>query len=180
MRTLTLTTLTVLTCALPLTAFAGSEVNGSISAHATIGTSSSYNPQTERVSLRTYDVKVRGDRRDSRDEVMDKALYKAAKETLSKDYDWFRVIDSDTEEVTVETRDRSRASAGFERRPVRSCGLLSCSTSYETSYRGGFETRDRVREESTYTVRLEYEMGTGSVQDRDRVYDARIVKSSYR
>lgn len=178
MRTLTLTSLTALTLlALPSTASADVGINGNISAEIS---SSDYNPDKQRVSLRTYNVKVSGDRSDSRDEVMDKALYKAAKETLSKDYTWFRIVNRDTEEVTRETRDRSHIGADFERRPVRSCGLLTCSTSYETRYSGEIGTRDRVRNDTTYTVRLEYEMGTGIVNYNDRVYDARIVKNSYR
>lgn len=157
----------------------------SLSANIGVGGNGSYQRQTvERTSNRTYTVEVRGDRRDGRDAVRKDALYKAAKETLKKDYDWFRVInqETDTEVKEVSTRNSNRASAGFEREPVRSCGLLGCKTEYRTTYSARSDPfeRDRFerdREETRYTVRLDYIMGTGPVQDIEAVYDARRVKN---
>lgn len=131
-------------------------------------------------SNRTYEVEVDGGRRDSRTEVFEKALYKAAKKTLKKDHEWFRVLEKETEKDTVRTEARSGARAGFEREPVRRCGLLGCRTEYRTTYRGGFDSSFPEREDTVYTVILEYEMGSGPVAASDNVYDARRAKKKYR
>ena len=149
------------------------------SANASLSVSHNSN-QAERVSIKTYTISVDGKRRDSRSDVMDEALYEAALETEDRGYDWFRVVQRDTDRNTESVRGNSRASAGFERVPTRSCGLLGCSTSYRTEYRGGFETSNLDREETTYSVTLRYQMGTGTPSNTSDVYDARIVQNSYR
>lgn len=57
----------------------------------------SANTSSERVSAKTYEVNVRGNSYDDRDEVLEDALRKAAKKTIKNDYDWFRVIDREIE-----------------------------------------------------------------------------------
>lgn len=130
----------------------------------------------ERVSSKTYEVKVRGDSYDDRDEVMEEALYKAAKKTIKNDYDWFRVIDRETESEKSRTSNNYRGSV--ERVPERRCGLLGCSTSYRTHYRNDIRADFNDREKVKYSVRLEYVMGIGPVKDSLNVYDAREVKAS--
>ncbi len=135
-----------------------------------------------RVSERTYDVTAEGDHFDSRSEVFDEALYKAARKTLNKDYEWFRVLDRDTDRETVYTnRDRgSTFEARYERVPVRRCGLLACSTTYESRKSGHVEYRTPERAETRYSVTLEFEMGDGPAPEGPSVYDASLIKRSYR
>jgi flavin-binding protein dodecin len=134
--------------------------------------------QYERVSSKTYVAKAKGSSRDDRDEVLDEALYKAAKKTLDRDYDWFRVVSREFETEKTDTRYRNGARESFERVPERRCGLLGCTESYRTSYRGDIDTGFDYREEEKHSVRLEYEMGTGRVSNTENVYDAREIKAS--
>ena len=154
----------------------GSKID--VTADAAIG--QPYAANKTYISDETYEVTVEGKRGDSLDEVMDKALYKAAKKTLGKDYEWFRVIERETEKDTTETRTRGSVSGGFEAVPERRCGLLGCMTTTRTYYRGGIRSDFPDRKDTEYTVTLEYEMGAGYVEDSRNVYDARIVKNSYR
>lgn len=141
---------------------------------------SSTAPVERRISDRTYDVKVRGDRNDSRSDVYDEALYKAARKTRKKDYDWFRVIDSEVERETRITDSESGFEAGYERVPYQSCGLLTCRTEYRTETRSRLTIDAPEREESRYTVELEFEAGWGSMPRGGEVYDARRVENEYR
>jgi len=136
--------------------------------------------RSERVSTKTYQVSVDGKRRDNKSDVLDKALYKAAKKTLDKDYDWFRVVNRDTETIETRGRNNSGFSTTYERAPQRNCGLLGCSTTYETQSRSRFEADLSSRDETRHNITIEYEMGIGEVEDNEDVYDARIVKNSYR
>jgi len=129
---------------------------------------------------RVFDVTVEGGRNDSRSEVMEKALYKAAKSTLKKDFEWFRVVERDTDKEIHTTRSRGSATPGFSRVPERHCGLLGCSTNYRTHYRGGFDTTTDERVDARYSVTLEYQMGIGPVKKTDDVYNAKIVKNAYK
>jgi len=134
----------------------------------------------ERVSPRIMEVTVEGKKRDSRNEVMDEALYKAARKTLKNDYDWFRILDREIEKETEVTRRGSGFSGSYERVPERSCGLLGCTTRYRTEYNNEFNVRMNEREDTVYTITLEYQMGTGPTRGDTDVYDARIVKNSFK
>ncbi len=129
----------------------------------------------ERTSTKTYEVSAKGNKYDGRDKVFDDALYKAAKKTLKNDYDWFRVIDREYE--TEKTTSSNRFRESVRRVPERRCGLLGCSTTYRTDYhsdiRSGFYDRDEIK----HSVRIEYIMGIGPVEDIKNVYDARDIKA---
>jgi len=137
-------------------------------------------PIERRTADRTYDVKVRGSRNETRSEVYDEALYEAARKTLKKDYDWFRVIESEIDRDTRVTDSESGFEAGYERVPYQSCGLLTCRTEYRTERRSSLTVEIGDREESRYTVKLEFEAGWGSMPVGGEAYDARRVKRDYR
>lgn len=134
----------------------------------------------DRTPGKVYDVTVRGDRNDRRDDVYDKALYKAAKATRKKDYDWFRVLSSDVERDRERRSDRAGLESEWERVPVRECGLLTCRTEYRTQRRSTFEYDDFEREITRYSVTLRYEMGWGAMPADGHVYDARDAKRRYK
>ena len=164
---------------LTVLAFAPNAYAGDISGSATveINKGSSYSaPATERVSTQTYIVSVDGDGNDSRRKVLNKALVKAAKKTLKYDYDWFRIVERETDKETRTTRRRGGFEGSFHTVPERRCGLLSCRTTTRTYYSGGVSSDFPDREDTVYTVTLEFRMGIGPVQDTDSVYDARQVK----
>ncbi len=137
-------------------------------------------PVNRRTSDRTFDVKVKGARNDGRSDVYDEALYKAARKTRKKDYDWFRVIDSEIERDTRRTSRERGFETEFERTPYRSCGLLTCRTEYRSERRTTVEFDFDDREESRYTVELEFEAGWGTMPAGPDVYDARLVERDYR
>lgn len=132
-------------------------------------------PADQRVSDRVYDVRVKGDRNDTRNEVYDEALYKAAKKTRKKDYDWFRVIDSDIERETRIRDSQSGFEAEYERVPYRSCGLLTCKTEYRTERSTTIRIDADDREETRYVVDLDFQMGWGPMPRDGEVYDARAL-----
>lgn len=135
----------------------------------------------ELTSSRTYSVIVEGNRRDSRDDVYEKALLKASKMTLREDFEWFRVLDSDVDRETV-GRDRpsSRIGTEYERTPVKRCGLLGCTTRYETSQRTRIESDFPERRDRVYEVSLDFKMGVGPVTEGGSVYDARNIRDERR
>jgi len=130
----------------------------------------------ERVSPRLYSITVNGDGNDSKEKVLNKALYKASKKTLKYDYDWFRIVENETEKERVIYRDRSRAQAGFETVPERHCGLLGCTTRTRTHYSGHIGTNWPDKKDEVYSITLEFEMGIGRIADYENVYDARKTK----
>ncbi len=174
MRNIILTTALTAAMALPMMSTAAAQ-SVSIDAEAKVGYS-----QPERVSRKVYEVTVDGDRRDSQKDVFEEALYKAAKKTIKNDYDWFRIVDRETERETVRTKNRSSMSGHYERVPERQCGLLGCTTTYRTHYRGDIGSEFPDREDTVYSVTLEFEMGSGAFKNGDGLYDARSVKSTYK
>lgn len=134
----------------------------------------------ERISPDTFSVMIDGDKNDDRQDVYEEALYKAAKKTLKYDYDWFRVIDRESDKETVTERTRSAVVGRYDRVPERRCGLLGCKTYYRSYYSGGFSTPSQERERTLYSVSLDFEMGVGPVEDTENVYDARVVKKKYK
>lgn len=137
-------------------------------------------PAERRTADRTYDVKLRGKNNESRSEVYDEALYRAARKTKKKDYDWFRVIDSEIVRDTRFTDSERGFEAGYERVPYKSCGLLTCRTEYRTERRTSATIEFGDREEDRYTVKLEFEVGWGPAPTTDDAYDARAVERDYR
>lgn len=150
--------------------------NTSVNANVNIGSED----QRSYTSSRTYVVTVDGGKRDNRQEVFEEALDRAATKTLRNDYDWFRIIDRETSKETTKTESRSGFSARYERVPERRCGLLGCTTTYRDHYRGGFESDFPEREDTVYTVTLEFEMGSGPYANARNVYDARSIRNSNR
>lgn len=129
---------------------------------------------------KTYSASAEGDRNDSAQEVFDKAIYKAAKKTLKEDYTWFQIIDRETEKETTRTEDRPGFETRYERVPVQSCGLLGCRTTTRTYRRDTFDVGGADRVETRYAVDIEFVMGRGATPPQGDVYDAAMVKRSYR
>ena len=140
-----------------------------------------FDDRKELTSAREYTVFAEGSRRDSRDDVYDEALYKASAKTLREGFDWFRIVDSDIDRETVRSDGRaSRIRGGFERTPVKRCGLLGCTTRYETNYRSEVETSFPERRDRVYEVTLDFVMGTGPVYEGGKVHFARNIKETRR
>ncbi|RKQ69615.1 hypothetical protein DES40_2418 [Litorimonas taeanensis] len=132
------------------------------------------------VTGKTYEVSVDGDRNDTAQDVYDEALHKAARKTLDKGYDWFRVIERDTEKEITRGDNDARFETRYERVPVQSCGLLGCRTVNRTYRRDSFDTGFPERDETRYSVEIEFEVGTGQAPASGDVYDAKMVRRSFR
>lgn len=128
------------------------------------------------VSATSLKVKVNGSQKDSRHEVMEKALYKAAKVTLDANDRWFRVVNSEVETETSYADDRNGFEARYDRTPVRRCGLLGCTTEYRSRPTTSFSARASKDKVTTYSVILSFETGTGPKPKDKDAYIASDVK----
>lgn len=131
------------------------------------------------VSESTYEIVVHGDSYDDRQEVFDRALNKAAKKTLKKGYEWFRVVDKEIER-DVQTRRTASYGSSFHTAPVRNCGLLTCTTRTRTYYTASAGADRPERRSVAYTVILEVELGQGFVRNPKNVYDAERIRMANR
>ena len=116
-------------------------------------------------------------RRSDKALAMDYAMLRAAELTLLKGYDWFRVTDRET---ILDEKREPQTTAGFSQRyrTVRSCGLISCtSTTYPTSqietgiFIGGVEKSEI---ESIVMI----EMGQGETPQDATVFNAQQVRDN--
>ncbi len=160
-----------------------SELKGTVNAQSNtnvFANASTQRNSAERVSPRIYSVTVDGDRKDTREDVVEKALYKAAKKTLKYDYDWFRVVETDIDRERIGNTRSSKIHSGFETRPYRECGLLGCTTTHRTNYNSRISSNGDSRSRVYYSVVLEYEMGKGQVLNPGEIYDANQAKREFK
>lgn len=128
-----------------------------------------YGYSDSQITENRYRINFKGDTRTSSNDVKDMALLRAADLTLLNDYDWFRVVEQDTQQETTATPEAStRVSSG--RQVFRDCGLLGCTTTVTPAY-SGVEVMT-VREVDRYTTSIEIVMGRGELEDRTSAYDA--------
>lgn len=133
-----------------------------------------------RTSEKKRKVTIDGKRRESRNDVMDEALYEAAQKTLDINDTWFRVISRDVDTETSYSNRDNGLEARYERVPVRNCGLLGCTTEYRTERSTSFSARTINREETKYSVTLRFETGKGPKPSGSDVYYAKKVEQDLR
>lgn len=130
------------------------------------------------VSTARHEITVEGSRKDNQNDVMNKALYGAAKQTLNINNTWFRVINHNVET----TKTRVKADNVFEKRyqrvPYQSCGLLGCKTTYRTQTTKPISYKSAVQESTTYSITLMFETGTGFMPTGEGVYMAQKITKS--
>jgi hypothetical protein len=114
--------------------------------------------------------------------VKDYALLRAAEVTLQNGYDWFRLVNSDTDK-----KQRTTISGGSDfdipgqTTVYQRCGLLSCSTAVSST--PGFSSGFDVATTSTstaYSSSLEIVMGKKPMPASVESYDARNLASTLR
>ncbi len=107
----------------------------------------------------------------------DYALLRAAELTLQHGYDWFEVVDRDT---NVAQSDKYPATARMRVNATtyRECGLLGCTTVMRPAYVDAryFDSAARTEPESTVTF-IEVVMGKSEKPGDGNVYDARSLTS---
>ncbi len=127
-----------------------------------------------RITDNRYRVNVQGDADVTGDEVKDVALLRAAELTLQNDYDWFRVLNQETQQQTgapVTTTTRSPAQQVY-----RDCGPLGCTTTITPAYTGADVVT--VHESDRYSTSIEIVMGDGNLDDPTSAYDASELRRS--
>jgi hypothetical protein len=116
-----------------------------------------------------YRVTFIGEPNATADQVKDLALLRAAEITLANDYDWFRVMSTDTTEsatvtpTTVTTNPTQQVT-------TRDCGPLGCTTTITPAYTGTQVVT--VQQDDRYTTSIEFLMGDGNLRDPTVAYNA--------
>ena len=128
-----------------------------------------------RITDNRYRINYSGDVRDTSDEVKDKALLRAAELTLRNDYDWFRVVNQETQQNTTTTPVTTTTTSPTQQ-VVRDCGPLGCTTTVTPAYTGTQIVTSR--EQDRFSTSLEIVMGDGRLDDPTTAYDASELRRS--
>lgn len=122
-----------------------------------------------KLSDNQYRVMFNGNKATSESKVEKYALLHGAELTLVSGFDWFIIVDSDTE---VETNDITRVGPN-RITPIRGdtdCGLLGCTTPSSPNYAGGQVVVQKVK--NSILSSLLITMGKGKPQTPLKVFDA--------
>lgn len=145
------------------------------SAYMAADGSRDYGYSENQLTENRYRVHFKGNGRTGSDEVKDMALLRAAELTLLNDYDWFRVVNQETDQQTSTTQQAS-TTLGPNQRVFTDCGLLGCTTTVTPAYTGVqvVSTRDIDR----YNTSIEIVMGKGELEDSTAAYNALEIRNS--
>jgi hypothetical protein len=124
-----------------------------------------------------YRIDFIGNRHTDESRIKDYAMLRAAELTLLKGFDWFVILDSDTERQT-KSRTDSTTSLAAGRNVVRECGLLGCSSYSTPVYTGmGISTYEVDGKVSTS---LQIAMGKGEPKDPNAAFNAQKLADNLR
>jgi hypothetical protein len=117
-----------------------------------------------------YRVTFVGEPDATADQVKDLALLRAAEITLANDYDWFRVMSSDTTESVTTSPATVTTTQPTQQVTTRDCGPLGCTTTITPAYTGTQIVT--VQQDDRYSTSIEFVMGDGSLRDPTVAYNA--------
>jgi hypothetical protein len=112
---------------------------------------------------------------------IDYAMLRAAELTIEKGYDWFEIVDRQTDETHKNMPSSTSFGASQNRTIERDCGLLGCRTRMSEPYNSviiGAGVGDRDR--SDVDVMLEIKMGKGVRPDVKQVYAVNTLVKNLR
>src|SRR5690606_5564348 len=129
-----------------------------------------------------YRVSFTGDSTMSEESVRELALLRAAELTRNESYDWFRIVEEETEEsarvvrtspdddITIVSDDDAVTVVERNDDPTlrRDCGPLGCTTTISPGYQGPDVVT--VRQADRFSTTVEIEMGDGDVINPSAVY----------
>ncbi len=128
-----------------------------------------------------YRVTFTGNSRTDKETVNDYAMLRAAELTLQSGYDWFRLVNRDTEGKTRTTGGMSAINDfGGHTAVYQRCGLVSCDTVVtQTPSRisGGISTAST---RTNYQASLEIKLGKDPMPDDAEAYNAQELASTLR
>ncbi|MGV3592064.1 MAG: CC0125/CC1285 family lipoprotein [Gammaproteobacteria bacterium] len=116
-----------------------------------------------------YRVTFIGEPNATADQVKDLALLRAAEITLANDYDWFRVVNQETQEQTT-VAPAAVTTTSPAQQVTRDCGPLGCTTTVTPAYTGTQVVT--VEQDDRFTTSIEFVMGDGSLRDPTVAYNA--------
>ena len=157
---------------------------------AACSSSTAYQPAEERgaygytesqLGKDRYRVVFTGNSSTDKETVNDYALLRAAEVTLQEGYDWFHLVNRDTESKSRSStsisgvNDFGGGTAVYQR-----CGLLSCDTvvSQSPSRLSGGIASSTTR--TSYQATLEFKMGKNPMPDDAEAYNAQELASTLR
>jgi flavin-binding protein dodecin len=147
------------------------------SPYAPAGQNNGYGYSESSLTSNRYRVSFTGNSRTSSDQVKDYTLLRAAELTLQHEYDWFEVVNRDSDK---ESRQDPQAGISASRpyHVSRDCGLLGCRTTSSPVYAGVHVSNQRRSDR--YTSSMEIVMGSGEPTDPNAIYDASELAQSLR
>ncbi len=112
---------------------------------------------------------------------LDYAMLRAAELTIEKGYDWYEVVDKQSDILHKHVSPNAGFNVTQSRSIERNCGLLGCTTRMSEPHSSvtigaGVGERDR----GIVTVLLEIKMGKGVRPDADKVYSASALVTNLR
>ena len=128
-----------------------------------------------------YRITFTGNSITDKETVNDFALLRAAEVTLQEGYDWFQLVNRDTESKSRSTSSISGVQEfGGGTAVYQRCGLLSCDTvvSQNPSRLSGGVSSTNTR--TSYQSSLEIKMGNDPMPDSAEAYNAQELASTLR
>ncbi len=128
-----------------------------------------------------YRVTFTGNASTPRETVADFALLRAAELTLQNGYDWFKLVDRETDKKTRTTMVDTGVGVGHHHSSVyRRCGLLTCDTvvTHSGHHGGGGVVSGSTR--SSYSSAIEIVMGKDPMPEDVETYDAQQLAATLR
>ncbi len=129
------------------------------------------------LSENQYRVVFKGNKNTDEEEATNFALLHAAELTSANGYNWFTIVDSDTD---IETKDVTRVGPSTTK-PMQgetTCGLLGCATPSSPNYAGGEVTTKQVKENIMSSLLIT--MGKGEPKTPLTVFDAQKLAQNLR
>ena len=124
-----------------------------------------------------YRINFVGNRFTKESRIKDYAMLRAAQLTTQNGYDWFTILDSETDRET-KTRSEPMVSVSTRDPVVRKCGLLGCSSYATADYSGvGIETYEV---EGKVSTSLQISMGSGEAENPSSVFNAKELTNNLR
>lgn len=128
-----------------------------------------------------YRITFTGNSVTDKETVNDYALLRAAELTLQNGYEWFHMVNRDTESKSRSSTSISGVNEfGGGTAVYRRCGLVSCDTVVAQSpgrLSGGIAS---TKTRTSYQSSVEIKMGKGTMPDKAEAYDAKKLVSTLR